>query len=240
MVSQFTPAVQQEVKTLAQKYALSENAVMTLVQALITGHYTMAQFDHPELGGNGQWMQGGMTMIGDMFNQSLKATVEGLCTELSLFLSNQSTVIQPTATGKPSQPVSQSSTDWWPNDLGTPSATGAQNQMRYAYFAQNKRLALEVNGQISIYDTLDHQISGVSQQQGTQETLAFTSQRGTFGISDLPCLSGTQKSSTTSPKPDQKTDTAKQIKRLTELKQKGILSEKEFATQKRKLLPESD
>jgi hypothetical protein len=45
------------------------------------GGGTLAQFNcnHPELGGNGQWMSGGMTMVGDMFNYGLKATVSGLC-----------------------------------------------------------------------------------------------------------------------------------------------------------------
>jgi hypothetical protein len=41
---------------------------MTLLQALVNSNGTMAQFSHWELGGGGQWMRGGMTMVGDMFN----------------------------------------------------------------------------------------------------------------------------------------------------------------------------
>ena len=52
---------------------------MTLLQALLNSKGTMAQFDHRELGGAGQWMPGGMTMVGDMFNHGLKAKVDGLC-----------------------------------------------------------------------------------------------------------------------------------------------------------------
>jgi len=50
--------------------------------ALARGNGSMAQFNHPELGGNGQWMPG-MIMIGEMFNHALKAKVNALCTELA-------------------------------------------------------------------------------------------------------------------------------------------------------------
>jgi len=50
--------------------------------------------------------------------------------------------------------------NWWPADLGAPSATGSQNNVRYAYFSNARRLAVETFGQIWIYDTLDHQIGG--------------------------------------------------------------------------------
>jgi hypothetical protein len=78
---QRTSEGQQHVTALAQRYEVSTEAVVTLLQALLHGHGTMAQFDHPELGGRGQWMPGGMVMGGDMFNQALKARVDGLCTE---------------------------------------------------------------------------------------------------------------------------------------------------------------
>src|SRR5215471_18424043 len=83
---QLTSEGQQKVTALAQRYGVSTEAVRTLLQALVHGHGTMAQFDHPELGGRGQWMPGGMVMVGDMFNQGLKATVDGLCVELAAFL----------------------------------------------------------------------------------------------------------------------------------------------------------
>ena len=73
----------QKINDLAQHYGVSADAVMTLLQALLNSKGTMAQFDHRELGGAGQWMPGGMTMVGDMFNHGLKAKVDGLCSELS-------------------------------------------------------------------------------------------------------------------------------------------------------------
>src|ERR1700704_4504517 len=63
----------QKVNDLAQHYGVSADAVMTLLQALLNSKGTMAQFDHPERGGAGQWMPGGMTMVGDIFNPGLKA-----------------------------------------------------------------------------------------------------------------------------------------------------------------------
>ena len=61
-----TPEGQQPVTALAQRYGVSVDAVMTLLHAVVKGHGTMAQFDQRALGGRGQWMAGGMVMVGDM------------------------------------------------------------------------------------------------------------------------------------------------------------------------------
>jgi hypothetical protein len=63
----------QKINDLARHYGVSADAVMTLLQALMNSKGTMAQFDHRELGGAGQWMPGGMTMVGDVFHHGLKA-----------------------------------------------------------------------------------------------------------------------------------------------------------------------
>jgi hypothetical protein len=55
----------------------------------------------PEPGG--QWMRGGMTMVGDMFNYGLKSKVDGLCSELSQLLSQQPFVPFPTSFQSQSQ-----------------------------------------------------------------------------------------------------------------------------------------
>ena len=54
-----------------------------LLTALVAGGGSQAQFNIPELGGMGQWSRGGMVMVGDMFNNALKARVDALCTELA-------------------------------------------------------------------------------------------------------------------------------------------------------------
>src|SRR5271168_563054 len=183
---------------------------MTLLQALVNSNGTMAQFNHWELGGNGQWMLGGMTMVGDMFNYGLKAKVDGLCSELSQLLAQQPFVPVPSSfqsqsQGGGQQPGGQgggasislfvpeapgrASGQWWPVELGFPNGSGAQNQVRYAYFNAAHRLAVELNGHVTVYDSLDHQIGGVSQQQGSGGSLTFTSQYGTVSVSTLPIIS---------------------------------------------------
>lgn len=68
---------------MAQRHSVSSDAVMTLLFALVAGQGRQAQFNHPELGGMGHWSQGGMIMIGDMFNNALKHRVGALCSELN-------------------------------------------------------------------------------------------------------------------------------------------------------------
>jgi len=263
------------INDLAQRYGVSPDAVTTLLQALLNNSGTMAQFDHRELGGAGQWMAGGMTMVGDMFNYGLKAKVDGLCSELSQLLATQPFVPAPagfqsqrqggqTDSGHdfsnrdfsktesvslfvPESP-GRASGQWWPADLGVANGTGAQNQVRYAYFNGTHRLAVELHGRVTVYDTLDHQIGGVSQQQGSGGSLIFTSQHGTLSVATLPVVSvdGVQADAPApraAPAPEtsrsdnaQETDIFTKIERLADLHQKGILTADEFAAKKTELL----
>ena len=88
-MQQLTEQGRQRIDELAQRYSVSTEAVMTLLRSLVNGNGTMAQFNHPELGGGGQWMRDGMTMVGDMFNHDSKAKVEGLCSGLSQLLTQE-------------------------------------------------------------------------------------------------------------------------------------------------------
>jgi Short C-terminal domain len=247
------------------------DAVMTLLQALVNSNGTMAQFNHLELGGGGQWMRGGMTMVGDMFNYGLKSKVDGLCSELSQLLAQQPFVpfpasFQSQGGGQPqdgsvgagsaslfvTEALGRASGQWWPAELGFPNGSGGQNHVRYAYFSPAHRLAVELNGCVTVYDTLDHQIGGVSQQQGSGGSLTFTSQHGTVSISRLPIVSmNGEPSNAPEPRPAlapvqhpqpshaataQESDIFAKIERLADLHQKGILSPEEFATKKAELL----
>jgi hypothetical protein len=130
----------------------------------------------------GQWMAGGMLMIGDWNNHALKATVAQLCAELAPLAARPSAA----PGGLPAFPSFGAARAWWPAELGAASASGAQNGVRYAYFAAARRLALEVAGRVTIYDTLDHRIAGVAQQQGASSTLNFQSQLGVVTPGQLP------------------------------------------------------
>jgi hypothetical protein len=206
MGRQLSQRGQQITEELARRYGVSSGAVMTMLQGLIAGGGSMAQFNHPEFGGLGQWTRGGMTMVGDMFNNALKAKVDGLCSELSDLLASEPFIRRPG--GCQSQTQSQSGRGdvpgevslfvaseggtagtWWPADLGAPSSTGSQNDLRYAYFPAARRLAINLGGKVTVYDTLDHQIGGVSQQQSGDASFTFVSQRGLVRLADLPVVS---------------------------------------------------
>lgn len=181
MQQQLTPAGQNLVDDLSRRYGISRDAVITMLVAVNNGGGSMAQFWCGELGGGGQWMRGGMTMVGDMFNSGLRNTVDNLCNELSnALVTMQLFPIAP--------PGSRNSHQWWPGDLGSPFSSGGQNNIRYAIFAN--RLAVELNGQVTVYDTLNHSIGGVSQQQGNDQSLSFSSQFGSFSAASLPVVSG--------------------------------------------------
>jgi hypothetical protein len=215
---QLSPAGEQAVNELAQRHGFSFDAVAAMLDAVVNGNGGMAQFSHHEFGGSGQWMRGGMTMIGDMFNNNLKGRVDALCSELSNLIAHQPGLMQTGSFQSQSQggqqqtgysggqpqsgsgfgsPVSlfvpaQNSGgpgNWWPGELGWPNSTGSQNNVRYAYFAQSRRLAIEVNGAVTVYDTLDHQIGGFSQQQSYGGSLTFSSQYGLVDVASLPVVS---------------------------------------------------
>ena len=206
MIRQLSPRGQQLVDELAQRYGVSSGAVMAMLHSLMAGGGTMAQFDHPEFGGMGQWTRGGMTMVGDMFNHALKAKVDGLCSELSGLLASEPFLARPASSQQQSQSqggrgsafgdvslfVSEAGGPygaWWPAELGAPSSTGSQNNLRYAYFPATRRLAIDLNGEVTVYDTLDHRISGVSQQQSGDASFTFVSQHGLVRVADLPVVS---------------------------------------------------
>ena len=92
-MSKLTPEGEKIVAALAERYAIGVDAVKMMLDAVARGGGSMAQFNLPEFGGNGQWMRGGMTMVGDMFNNSMKATVDNLCNDLSKVLDNQPNIL---------------------------------------------------------------------------------------------------------------------------------------------------
>ena len=168
---------------VAQEHQISASAAEALFMAVQHGNGSAAQFNHPELGGMGQWMAGGMTMVGDMFNNRLQATVADVCNEIATYLRNRPQQVK--STGADPSPMAQSSGNWWPDEFGSPNSSGSQNDLHYAYFAQPKRLAIRRGDRVAIFDTRDHQIGGVSQQQDGKQTVVFQSQKGKVELGKL-------------------------------------------------------
>ncbi|MEO6284758.1 MAG: SHOCT domain-containing protein [Dyadobacter sp.] len=184
---------QQNINDIAAKYNLKTESVESLLKAVISGNGNMAQFNIPELGGAGQWMKGGMTMVGDMFNNSLKSTVDKLCMELSELVTTKVLFEETSDLSNGKDPgnghFSGNQSNSWPSVFGSPTSSGSQNNLRYAYFAPVRRLVIEENGKKTIYDTKHHHITGISQQQGSGNSYKFTSQDGNVDLSSLSVIS---------------------------------------------------
>ena len=296
---QLSPQGQQTLNDIALRHGFSFDATLSMLESVINGNGSMAQFNHPEFSGSGQWMRGGMTMVSDMFNNHLKGRVDNLCSELSNLIANQPDLLrsgsfQSQSQGSGNDPWNQqtqthsnsphdqnqnsndwgqnslfvppapgTSGDWWPADLRWPNSTGAQNNVRYAYFAQAQRLAIEVHGSVTVYDTLDHQIGGFSQQQSGGGSLSFSSQYGLMDVASLPVVSRDGMAPMPAPAPMQapmqapapfhnnaptpsapypaaaeagSPDIFAAIERLASLHAKGVLTDAEYGNKKAELL----
>ena len=231
-----------EADAIGQRHGVPADAVQTLLAAINRGGGRQAQFSHPALGGMGQWTSGGGIMIGDMFNHALMDKIERLCTDLAELVVDAR--LQPGASGG----------NWWPRDLGRPSAVGSQNEHGYACFPQARRLAIRGPDGVHLYDTADHRILGVSQQQSGTRDLTFTSQHGTIRLSDLaqavndpkrtdakPAMSAANVRESTHGKGDASSanggdDVLGLLERLHDLQRKGVLTPEEYAAKKTELL----
>jgi hypothetical protein len=95
--------------------------------------------------------------------------------------------MEPMKPMKPMRPM-QAPERWWPESLGDqPSSAGGQNDTRYAFFADKQRLAVDAgDGNVKVYDTGDHRVSGVQQSQsGAARKLTFVSQHGEVDLATL-------------------------------------------------------
>lgn len=263
-----TPAAQPHIDELANRYAFSDAAIAHLLSAVAAGQTQMAEFDHPELGGPGMWMAGGMLMISRPNDHRLKAEIEALCEELGALLRAEPGLVgnasirhssvaavsqsQTQRAGAPGPGHRQSSISYasteWPAALGAPDITGAQNNLRYAWSGETARLAIDDGQRVTVYDTGDHRINGVSQQQSnSQGTLTMTSQHGPVALADLPVVDTAPQADEPVPRapvspaapPQANTDhdaifTA--IERLGDLKARDLITEDEFSAKKAELL----
>ena len=187
-ISRLTVEGQRVFGDICRRYGVGEETGLALLDALAQTNGSMAQFNLPELGGSGQWMSGGMTMVGDMFNHGLKSRVDGLCTELgSMLLTAPFIPATSLSDGNLFINAQCSIGKWWPASLGMPNWQGSQNNFRYAYFATTCRLALNDSGDVSVYDTGGFVLTGVSQQQssGYGASLTFTGPGGIVTLDRL-------------------------------------------------------
>jgi hypothetical protein len=129
------------------RHAVSPDAVRTILGALRSSGGRMAQFSHSDFGGMSQWSPG-MSMVGDMFNNSLKSKLDAVCTELAAYVAETPSRGRDREEARTSYRSLKQGANWWPAGLGTPSAVGAQNDLRYAVFP--RRLVIQDGGRVAI------------------------------------------------------------------------------------------
>ncbi len=245
------------VDALAHRTGFSPEAVEAMRRSVARGGGRMAQFDHRDFGGTGQWMRGGMVMIGDPSNHDLKRRIDALCDALSASLADESGHDAATGSSWQSQTMGSAGLahaleqpTWYPASLGAPDTSGAQNDLRYAWFAPKRRLAVDRRGVVTLYDTGDHRIAGVSQQQGLAQKLTFASQLGDIDLDLLPVVEdggpnerrgddrevGEPIASRPPTADAASIDPFVAIEKLADLHARGILDADEFATKKSELL----
>jgi hypothetical protein len=236
-MSELTDQGRRVVEQAAQDHGFRQDAVRKLLAALEAAGGAQVQFDDPELGGLGQWSAGGMIMIGDMFNDALKHRVANLCADLAARLRGDALFAR-TSAGRSRAGSSMGGSQRWPSSLGVPASTGSQNDMHYAVFPAARRLAVERGDKLTVYDTGEHRIGGVSQQQGHDQSLAFTSQLGRVALSDLSEVeTGSEAAAPATLRPAVAAeDVIGKIERLFDLRQREIITAQEFDAKKAELL----
>lgn len=173
------------IAAVAKRHDVAPEAVSAAWAALKSGGGTMAQFAHTEFGGMAQWSKGGMSMVGDMINNTVKTKFDGVMADLAAAI-HQDPSEAPDETGSlPPGPPTAMSASRWPDAFGAPSSSGGQNDMSYAFFPKVGRLIVEDGAKRTIYDTGKHRISGVSQQQSGSRSVRFHSQVGDVELDDL-------------------------------------------------------
>jgi hypothetical protein len=156
--------------------------------------------------------------------------------------------------------------EWWPPGLVGPSTSGAQNGVRYACFPAERRVVIERNGALEIYDTGAHEIDRVVLQQEPGSRMRFTGQHGPVDLASFQRVTDEEEASAASPS-DASTDVSPlpddalptmpaagvppapaprpagthdevldTIDRLAQLHQRGVLTPDEFNSKKAELL----
>ena len=236
------------IDALSRATGFSTAAIVSMRDSMARGGGRMAQFDHPEFGGPGQWMHGGLLMIGDFANHDLKRRVGALCDALADRVDRD----EATTARSPASATDHAAQDrpWYPPSLGRPATSGAQDAMRYAWFPESRRLAIDDGHRVTIRDTGDHRIGGVAQQQGGGSTLTFTSQHGPLDVERLPIVedrSGTSRAMPPAQSDDPvvavptvstrgATDPFVALEKLADLHARGIVDHDAFEAKKAELL----
>ena len=191
---------QDVIPSIAERYRVSLDAAREVERALRATGGRQAQFDHPELGGAGQWMPG-MLMVQAGIDRQLRTRIEGLLDEVSAVVRGSETAAPAALSRDRDSPAALSRVDlpagesWWPASYGHPSAQGCQSGIRYAWFPGRRCVLVQVGSRIDCFDTADRQVHGVGQtsasvetQQGHTSRLVLSTSTGEIPLDQLECV----------------------------------------------------
>lgn len=153
------------VEALVATHGFPREAVTCAIDAARQGNFSQAQFNHPALGGMGQWMPG-MVMIGDIFNGLLQSRVSSLFADI--------------ARRRDSLAAAQQSS--LPLAYGSPSQTSRQNNFVVAYFPNVQRLVAGYEPTLRAYALGGRIVTGIQVQN---DHVVVNTSQGSFDLSSF-------------------------------------------------------
>jgi hypothetical protein len=177
-----------QLRLLAEQYAIDASVLEDLLRQLERTQGRQAQFNHPALGGYGQW-QSGMLMISAMNDHALKARVTRLFEDLLPLTRVPTTPPQPSPITPPPAPGSGASQGQQQSSQGGTGGgrsgfSGAQNGISYRYDSASNQLVIN---DTDTYDTTGYRLTGVSasQQNGGASSLVIHTDVGPKELRDF-------------------------------------------------------
>ena len=109
-------SIEAAIARIAERHQVSEDAVKVAYEALRRGGRTIAQFSHEAFGGMAQWSRGGMSMVGDTFNNAMKAKLDAVMADLAELAQASPVPV------KPAEPIDGGAQanvpNWRPSEFG--------------------------------------------------------------------------------------------------------------------------
>jgi hypothetical protein len=163
------------INDIAQKYGLPGGIIRKLASELEKTAGQSVRFDIEEIGGKGSWRLNEIASVGNGKNADLNDAVTELCVEISekiredIYDEDEA----PTLVSRSRQKVTLDDTiesladalkhsAWWDARYGSdPEKTGSVSGMKFAYFAQQRRLILRQGLRSRIFDTENYNVQDV-------------------------------------------------------------------------------
>ncbi|MBB5222215.1 hypothetical protein HNP73_002151 [Amaricoccus macauensis] len=248
-MSGLSEAARARLAEIAARHGVTPETAGHVLEALRGGAGERARFDVPELGGVGQWARDGSVITGDMLDTDLKARVDALCRELAPLVTLPG-LAEPEAP-RSDPKIGGGVGSGWPTWPGVASASGAQNDLRYAVFPGRRRLAVARGEAMTAHCVGEPATGGVSRSDGTPRSV--TGRSGSVSAGDCPDDrpvveprgASTGAGAPTAEEagrrgapaaPTRLADPVVLIERLADLHARGILTDGEFAKKKAELL----